>query len=198
MLGVVDDVLTIAQLEAGQFELALERVDLVKAAEKAVARFRQTEAGSKHDIAVAASGASCPVSADRRAVKQMLQKLLSNAAKFSPSGTAIHVTIDADSGRGWTRLRVADRGIGMTSDTAELVVRPFRQADSRLARKYGGTGLGLSIVNALIDRHGGRLTIDTAPRVGTCVSLDFRSVREDARPWREMTEKPQTTELLAS
>ncbi len=197
MLGVVDDVLTIAQLEAGQFELVLERIDLVKAAERTVAKFRQTEAGSKHDITVALSGGSCPVSADRRAVNQMLQKLLSNAAKFSPGGTAIHVTVGADGDRAWTRLSVADRGIGMTSDMAELVVRPFRQADGRLARKYGGTGLGLSIVNALIERHGGRLTIDTAPRIGTCVSLNFLSVKEGARPRREMTERPRTTELPA-
>jgi signal transduction histidine kinase len=196
MLGVVDDVLTIAQLEAGRFELVLESIDLVEAADATVAEFRQTEAGSKHDIAVAVSRAPCPVSADRQAVKQMLQKLLSNAAKFSPGGTAIRVTIGAESGAA-TRLSVADQGIGITAEMAELVVRPFHQADSRFAREYGGTGLGLSIVNALIKRHSGRLTIDSTPSRGTCVSLDFPRFREDARPQRVMTEQPRTTELVA-
>ncbi len=197
MLGVVDDVLTIAQLEAGRFELALERIDLIEVAEMTVTAFRESEAGSNHEITVAASGAPGPVHADRQAVGEMLQKLLSNAAKFSPEGTAIRVTIGAEGGPR-TRLSVADQGIGITPEMAELVVCPFRQADGRLARSYGGAGLGLSIVNALIERHGGRLTIDSAPGNGTCVSLDFPSIWKDARPWRKIAEKPPTAALLAS
>jgi signal transduction histidine kinase len=196
MLGIVDDVLTIVQLEAGRFDLMLEPVDLTETAEAAVAAFRETEAGSKHDIAVTVNGAPWPVSADQRSVKQMLQKLLSNAAKFSPCGTAIQVTIGAE-GDASTRLSVADEGIGIAAEMAELVVRPFHQADSRLARQFGGTGLGLSIVNALIERHGGRLTIDSTLARGTCVSLDFPRFREDARPHRATTEQPRTTELVA-
>ena len=196
MLGIVDDVLTIAQLEADRFDLVLESVELTEIAEATVAAFRQTEGGGNHDITVAVNGAPGPVSADRRAVKQMLQKLLSNAAKFSPLGTAIQVTIGAE-GEGFARLSVADRGIGITAEMAGLVVRPFHQADNRLAREYGGTGLGLSIVNALIERHGGRLIIDSAPSVGTCMSLDFPRFREDARPQRATTERPRTTELVA-
>jgi signal transduction histidine kinase len=126
----------------------------------------------------------------------MLQKLLSNATKFSDAGTAIEVTVDAENGAS-TRLSVADQGIGITPEMAELVVHPFRQADGRLARKYGGTGLGLSIVNALIERHGGQLTIDSAPNKGTRVSLAFPHPQEDARPQHTMTEQPRATELVA-
>jgi signal transduction histidine kinase len=196
MLGVVEDVLTIAQLEAGRFELVLESIDLAEVAETTIAAFRQTEAASKHDITVAVSGAPRPVRADRRAVTQMLQNLLSNAVKFSADGTVIRVTIGAESGAS-TQLSIADQGIGITSEMAELAVRPFRQVDGRLERKYGGTGLGLSIVNALIERHGGQLIIDSALGEGTCVSLDFPSVTEEAKPWREMTEKRRTTEVVA-
>ena len=196
MLGVVVDLLTIAQLEAGRFELMPESMDLPEVAERTVAAFLQTDAGSKHEITVAVSGAPGPVNADRRAVKQMLQKLLSNAVKFSDAGTAIQVAIDAENGA-YTRLSVADQGIGITPEMAELVVHPFRQVDGRLARKYGGTGLGLSIVNALIACHGGQLTIDSAPAKGTCVSLDFPRPQEDSRPQRAMTEQPRATELVA-
>ena len=196
MLGVVDDVLMIAQLEAGRFELTLESVDLVQLTETTVAEFRDTDAGSKHEIAIAVSGKPSPVNADSRAVKQMLQKLLSNAAKFSPEGTAISVSIDAESS-GRIRLGVTDQGIGITPEMAELVVRPFRQADGRLARKYGGTGLGLSIVNALIECHGGRLTIESAPSKGTCISLDFVSACEEAQPSSDVTQRSGSTELAA-
>jgi signal transduction histidine kinase len=197
MLGIVDDVLTIAQLEADRFELVLEPVELSELVEATVTAFRNTEAGCKHDIAVAVSGDACPVSADRRAVMQMIQKLLSNAAKFSPEGTAIRVTIDLEGGA-FTRLGVADQGIGITPEMAGLVVRPFHQADSRLAREYGGTGLGLGIVNALIERHGGRLTIDSTPSKGTCVSLDFPHFRGGAVPTRATAESLRAAEMAAS
>jgi signal transduction histidine kinase len=61
-----------------------------------------------------------------------------------------------------------------------MAIHPFRQVDGRLARKHGGTGLGLSIVNGLVERHGGRLTIDSAPGQGTCVSLDLPAVRAES------------------
>jgi PAS domain S-box-containing protein len=176
MLEFVVDVLTIAQLEAGRFELELETVDLADAAEGALAEFRQNEAGRGRDIVLTAGGAPSLVNADRRAVQQMLLKLLSNAAKFSAPDTTIRVTITQGS-EGFARLSVADQGIGIAPDIAAMAIHPFRQVDGRLARKHGGTGLGLSIVNGLIERHGGHLTIDSAPGQGTCVSLDLPAAR---------------------
>ena len=183
MLGFVVDVLTIAQLEAGRFQLEIENVQLVEEAETAIAEFRQTELGRDREVTLTASGAPSPVNADSRAVQQMLLKLLSNAAKFSQPETRIRVTIAAGND-GFTRLSVADHGTGISPETAAMAVRPFRQVDGRLARKFGGTGLGLSIVNGLIERHGGRLTIDGEPQQGTCASLDFPAVRAEAEQRR--------------
>ena len=179
MLGFVVDVLTIAQLEAGRFELELESIDLVEGAETVLAEFRQTELGRDREVTLAVSGAPNPVNADPRALQQVLLKLLSNAAKFSPPEAAIRVTIAAG-GEEFTRLSVADQGTGITAETAAMAVRPFRQVDGRLARKHGGTGLGLSIVNGLIERHGGHLMIDSVPQQGTCVSLEFPAIRVEA------------------
>jgi len=72
------------------------------------------------------------------------------------------------------RLSVKDRGIGMTEVEAEAAIRPFRQVDERISRKYEGSGLGLSIVNKLIERHHGHLKIISTPGEGTDVSLYFR------------------------
>ena len=196
MLAIVDDVLTMAQLEANRFELVLEPVDLSDIVETTVSAFRMTEAASQHEIVIAAKGSPRPIGADRHAVRQMLQKLLSNAAKFSPAGTLIRVTIDGESDT-VTRLSVADQGIGITAEMAELVLRPFHQADTRLARGYGGTGLGLSIVNGLIACHGGRLTIDSVPSKGTRVSLDFPPLRSDARWPPAIIDQPSYPRLVA-
>ena len=183
MLGFVVDVLTIAQLEAGRFELDRQSVELVEAAEAIVAEFRDSELGRGRELTLTVKGAPGRVNADPRAIQQMLSKLLSNAAKFSPPEAVIQVTIAAG-GEGFTRLSVTDRGTGMTPETAAMAVRPFRQVDGRLARKFGGTGLGLSIVNGLIERHGGRLTIDSAPQQGTCASLEFPAIRAETEQRR--------------
>src|SRR5437868_1476999 len=180
MLDFVVDVLTIAQLEAGRFTLELESVDVPEAIAPILDEFRRSEAGQGHDITLSVSGAPNPIDADRHAVEQMLLKLLSNAAKFSKAGTPIRVTV-TDGGDGFTQISVADQGIGITPETAAMAIHPFRQVDGRLARKHGGTGLGLSIVNGLIERHGGRLTIDSALGQGTCVSLDLPVARAEAQ-----------------
>jgi signal transduction histidine kinase len=187
MLGFVIDVLTIAELQAGRFELRREYIDLVAAVETALATFRDSEAGGDHEFALAVSGSPRPVRADAWAVEQILLKLLSNAAKFSPAGTAIRVAVAA-AGEGRTRLSVVDRGNGITRETAAMAVIPFRQVDGRVARKQGGTGLGLSIVSGLVGEHGGRLTIESEPGNGTCVSLDLPAApEEDQAPLNDPT-----------
>jgi len=170
------DVLTMAQLEAERFELHLEGIDLYQAAAATVKEFRQTGPVAGRKVVLEQGAGQLTIHADQRAVRQMLLKLLSNAVKFSASGTAIRVTVTrADNG--CPRVSVADTGIGMTAEEAELAVRPFCQVDGGLARRYEGTGLGLSIVKKLIERHGGRLRIDSAPQRGTQISLDFPAPR---------------------
>jgi signal transduction histidine kinase len=177
MLGFVIDVLTIAELEAGRFELRREQVDLPDLVEPVLVDFRRSEAGSVHRVMLSIAGDPRAVRADRWAVEQMLFKLLSNAAKFSEAGSEIRVTIAAAE-ETVTRLSVADQGIGISTETAAMALVPFRQVDGRVARKQGGTGLGLSIVNGLIGEHGGRLAIESEPGNGTCVSLDFPAAAE--------------------
>ncbi|HJU19138.1 MAG TPA: hybrid sensor histidine kinase/response regulator, partial [Stellaceae bacterium] len=172
MLEVVVDMLTIARLEAGRFELHFETVDLHATAAAAAEEFRSSEIGSSRQVSVERSGEGLLIRADDRAVREMLAKLLSNAAKFSPPGSVIRLT-SARTEDGWARVVVSDAGIGMTAQEAELAVRTFAQVDTRLERRYEGAGLGLSIVNRLIERHGGRLVIVSAPQQGTRVSLDF-------------------------
>jgi len=175
MLEFVVDVLTIAQLEAGRFTLELENIDLPEALETILDDFRESEAGQGREVTFTVRGAPNPVNADRRALQQMLQKLLSNAAKFSGTETPIEVTIVAGA-EDFTRISVVDRGSGMSPETATRAIHPFRQVDGRLARKHGGSGLGLSIVNALTERHGGGLTIDSVPGQGTRVSIDLPAI----------------------
>ena len=174
MSGVVGDVLTIAQLEAGTFELEWDDVELSGMVREAVEKFQRAHPERGADISFASAADDLVVRADLRSVEQMLAKLLSNAVKFSETGTAIRISLGVEKD-GAARLSISDLGIGMTEAEAEAAVHPFSQIDGRMARKYEGSGLGLSIVNKLIESHHGRLEIVSTPGEGTEVSLFFPS-----------------------
>jgi signal transduction histidine kinase len=177
MSSVVGDVLTIAQLEAGTFELEWDEVDLCDMTRDIVGKFRRAHPERGDDLAFDSEADRVSVCADVRSVEQMVTKLLSNAAKFSETGTPIRLNVAVEKD-GAVRLCVKDRGIGMTEAEAESAIRPFRQVDERMERKYEGSGLGLSIVNKLIESHHGHLTIVSAPGEGTEVSLYFPRAAE--------------------
>jgi len=172
MHELVGDILTMSKLESGRYPLNLEAVPLRIAAESTLALFRGTEMARDHWISLVEKGNWATIEADERAIKQMLLNLLANAVKFSPPGTLVEVNCDRGD-EGQVRLSVTDHGIGMTADEAAEAILPFRQIDTRLARKYGGSGLGLSIVKRLIERHGGHLAIDSTPGEGSSVTLIF-------------------------
>jgi signal transduction histidine kinase len=171
MLDVVNDVLTMAKLDADRYEPALEQIDVQSLTERTVAIFRGTEIGQRHEIAIVSEGDWPTIRADGQALRQMLLNLLSNAAKFSADGTPIEVSCRRSGDE--LRLAVSDCGIGMTPEQLAQVGQPFFQVDDHLARRHAGSGLGLSIVSGLLRCHGGRLEIDSTPGVGTRVDLVF-------------------------
>jgi signal transduction histidine kinase len=172
MYHLVSDILTMARLDSGTFELDCEPLQLRALVETTLETFRGAEAACERVIAV--EGEVWPrLHADRRWVDEMLLNLLSNAVKFSDAGTPIAIASRWSASTGELWLTVADQGIGMSAAEIAAAVQPFHQADSRLARKYEGTGLGLSIVNGLMERHGGRLVLESEPGLGTRASLVF-------------------------
>lgn len=172
MLELVNDVLTMAKLDAGRYELDLAPMNLHDTIDKTVTIFRGTTNFEKREIRVTGNLRWPWLMADERAVRQVLLNLLSNAAKFSEPDKSIEVRCEA-SPDGEIMISVIDQGIGMAPDQVSEATRPFYQADSRLSRKYEGTGLGLSIVSGLMECHGGQLIIHSQPDVGSRVLVAF-------------------------
>ncbi|MDH3235496.1 MAG: ATP-binding protein, partial [Alphaproteobacteria bacterium] len=117
-----------------------------------------------------------PIEADQRKFKQILINLLSNAVKFTQSGGQVVASAAIAPGGEFT-LRVKDTGIGMRAEDIPVALTPFRQVDSRLARAYEGTGLGLPLVKSLTELHGGAVSIESAPGVGTTVTVTLPPTR---------------------
>jgi signal transduction histidine kinase len=177
MSDLVENILTMARLDAGHYDLAADALDLEEFARSTIALFSGTEMARVRDIRLTNNDNWPVIKADRRAVRQMLLNLLSNAVKFSSKDTFIEVTCRRDPD-GNIRLSVIDQGIGMTQAEAALALEPFRQVDGRLTRRYDGAGLGLSIAKKLIDLHGGSIQIQSNPGVGTSVTLNFPAAAE--------------------
>ena len=121
-------------------------------------------------MAVAPETVGLRLMVDPTRLSRILQQLVSNAVKFTPAGG--HITLSARrDGAGFIALTVADTGIGMRAEDIPVALSPFSQVDSSLSRRYEGTGMGLPLCKSIIELHGGRLEIASAPGQGTTVTV---------------------------
>ena len=170
LLSIINDILDLSKIEAGQAELNEEEVDLA-ALTASVVRIIQERAASAGLAFHAESGEGLPwVRADRRALKQILLNLLSNAVKFTPKGGEVGLRMAVDADRG-LRLIVYDTGIGIDPQDIPRAMAAFGQVDASWSRRYEGAGLGLPISRALIRLHGGTLELESQPGTGTTVTV---------------------------
>ena len=184
--GLIDDVLDITRIEAGEIVLANEafRVgdvfDGAADAVRGVAAEKQFEFKTEFDV-----DPSLPGQGDAKRLRQVLINLLGNAIKFTDTGT---VRFSARSlGSNTIRFEVEDTGCGIAQEDQARIFERFQQADGSDSRAHGGSGLGLSIVRGIVDKTGGRLRFDSQPGKGSRFILDWplnadRPVDEEGAP----------------
>lgn len=179
ILSIVDDVLDLARVEAGAMPIALERVDAAGVAAATVALTRPLAAA--RGIAVDCAGPPVEVIADRRRLQQILLNLVSNALRFSTTGTA--VTIRTEAGircpPGAARVHVIDQGPGIPDDLLARLFVPFDRLGADAGRE-GGAGLGLVLAKRLTEAMGGHLDLDSTVGVGTHVTITLAQPAADA------------------
>ena len=172
LLAVINDVLDLSKVEAGKLELSrvwLDVSDTIRATLRLVEMEAQTE-GLK---LVTDIPADCPpLRADERVFKQILLNVLSNALKFTPTGGDITVSAQSRSA-GWLDIIVTDTGIGIPSEDLERMLQPFEQANNVDVQVIQGAGLALTLVKALMELHGGELSMESHVGKGTAVTLQF-------------------------
>jgi signal transduction histidine kinase len=177
LLNLVSDILDLAKIEAGKFELDTREVDLADTVDRCL-KLTQRRAQEKNITLVRSlPEGALTLTADPRACKQILLNLLSNAVKFTREGGRVEVAAQAQDGR--MRISVHDNGIGIPARVLARIGGAFEQAsnDPMLARE--GTGLGLALVTALVRKHDGRLLIDSTENNGTCVTVELPLLQPD-------------------
>lgn len=165
---VVDDVLDLARIESGRYEIYPELLSLTDHADDTV-RFMSAEADRKNIMLESVGPDDVEAFADPKAVRQIALNLISNGLKFTPSGGRVEVAaLEVDGG---ALFSVSDTGEGISPDELARLSRAFEQGEA--GKRQKGAGLGLSVVRAFADLHGGRLDIQSRSGGGTTISVFF-------------------------
>ena len=173
LVRLVNDILNLERLESGQVPLRSEPCDITTLMQESIALMQIPAQQAQMSIEmVPLSG---QVDANRDAIVQTLTNLLSNAIKFSFSGAVIRVSGQCQPDR-MVQFSVADSGRGIPVDQLDTIFGPFHQVDVSDSRDKGGTGLGLSICRAIVERHGGKIWVESQYGVGSTAFFTLRSV----------------------
>jgi signal transduction histidine kinase len=164
LLALINDILDLSKVEAGQIELELAPFSLHEALERGVVTVRERATREDVQVVLAAAADADVVTADERRIRQVIFNLLSNAVKFTPEGGAVDVTTTRVDGE--VRVSVADTGPGIAPEDHERIFEEFQQTETGVGLREG-TGLGLALSKQLVELHGGRIWVDSEPGKGS-------------------------------
>lgn len=183
MAKIVENLLTIARLDAGTDEIVRQSVDVSLLAQWTVDQMHLLAEEKQITISNTHTGPAL-IFADSARVKQVLVNLLDNAIKYTPDGGEIRVSVTTASRA--AVLEVSDTGIGIPPESLPNVFERFYRSDKARSRESGGTGLGLSIVQAICNAHGGSVTIRSLEGSGTTVHVELPLAASQVAPATEM------------
>ncbi len=172
LLQLINDILDLSKVEAGKMELQRTFVDVADTLSRCMRLIKDRANKSRVQLETSFDPNAPLLFADEIRLRQIGLNLLSNAVKFTPAGGKVKVSTSVDQS-GAIAITVSDTGIGMSAADIKVALERFGQAASSLSRPYEGTGLGLPLTKAMVDLHGGRLDITSAPGKGTTVSVTF-------------------------
>ncbi len=184
LLGLVNDVLDLAKVDAGRMDLNLQPVDLRTLVPGVLAEMESLLRAKDHHLQVELADGPLLVVADETRARQVLFNLLSNAIKFTAPGGSISVRaarrrallpapLARQAERDAVWLAVGDSGIGIAADDLPRLFSEFSQVDASYARRYEGTGLGLALCKRFMDLHGGRIGVESAAGHGSTFWVEF-------------------------
>ncbi len=158
LLSLINDVLDLSKVEAGQIELEVAPFSLPESLERGVVMVRERALKDGVQVTLAASPDVDLVAGDERRIRQVIFNLLSNAVKFTPAGG--NVDVRATQVNGEVRVSVSDTGPGIAAEDLDRIFQEFQQTDAGIEQREG-TGLGLALSKRLVELHGGRIWVDT-------------------------------------
>lgn len=188
LLSIIDGILDLATIDAGALELEVEYIDVREVIDSAIRGVQERAARAHLTLDLAIADDVKTFVADKARIRQVLYNLLSNAVGFSNEGETVLVTCWRETHE--VILQVEDRGVGIPQEAQQRVFERF-ESDSR-GQKHRGAGLGLSIVKSVVELHGGIMQLESAPGVGTRVTVRL----PEGGPKKVQPEEPQSVDDL--
>lgn len=175
LLATINDVLDMANLQAGRTELDESTIDLSKLLNGIVEKHRPAAADKGISLDARGAAQKLKIRGDYDVIRRAIGNIVSNAIKFTLDGGIYISTLHRPTGA--VEIAVTDTGVGMTEAEILAIIEPFRQADTSLSRTQEGSGLGVPLAKALLHLHGGELEIQSEPSVGTTMSIVLPAAR---------------------
>jgi signal transduction histidine kinase len=182
LLSLINDILDLSKVEAGQMELEVSSFSLREALENGLTIVKERAARHGIGLSLEVEPDLDLIEADERKVKQVVFNLLSNAVKFTPDGGRVAVT--ARCVDGVVEIAVRDTGIGIATEDLPKVFDEFRQVGQGLARAEG-SGLGLALARRFVELHGGRIWVESTPGQGSTFSFTLPQPAPDSARGRQ-------------
>ena len=175
LLEIINDILDLVRLEAGKMELKEERVSVAEVVQNALRLTAPQAARQAVQLVCDSRDWDVPdLYCDPVRLRQILLNVLSNAVKFTEPGGRVEIGIEVADGLTFV---ISDTGIGIRPEDLSRILTRFGQVESVYSRNHQGTGLGLALTKALIEQHGGSLSLESTPQVGTTVRLSLPAAR---------------------
>ena len=179
LLRLIDDLLEVSRISTGKLVLRSERLDLRQVVQTALEACEPLIARGGHRLSVSLPDEALPVNGDLTRLAQSLSNLVNNAAKYTPDGGRIDVTLARRGAQ--AELTVQDSGIGLPADMIKRVFDMFAQVNRSLARAQGGLGIGLALVRSLVAMHGGEVSAASpGPGRGSTFTIRLPLLQEAA------------------
>ncbi|MDI9396072.1 MAG: ATP-binding protein [Euryarchaeota archaeon] len=191
LLEIINNLLDISRLEAGEKTLKYQDVDIASLIGEVRISLLSPASVKKISVELKIDPSVGIVQADITKLRQILYNLLSNAIKFTP--VKGKVAIGACKKEGVLEVKVSDNGIGLSKEIHEKIFMPFTQGDSSASRGYGGAGLGLFIAKNFVDLHGGKLWVDSEPGKGSTFTFTIPAKSENAPAQDNETKKAKSS-----
>lgn len=167
LLSLINDILDLAKVEAGQIVLNIDEVDVERVCQASLRMISEMAHKKNQEVTLGINSEIGSIWADERRLKQVLVNLLSNAVKFTPENGKLGLEVHAAREEKRVMFTVWDHGIGISEPDLERLFQPFVQLDSSLAREVTGTGLGLALVTQMVRLHGGSVNVESQPGQGS-------------------------------
>jgi len=199
LLTIINDILDISKIEAGQLTIKFSRFDLPDLVKEVVSTFEVPAANKNLALRAVIEGkVPATLYSDQLRLRQILINLVGNAVKFTSAGS-VEIRIRFEAGRPDRILfDVCDTGIGIAPDLVKHLFEPFTQADSSISRRFGGTGLGLVICRRLAKLLRGAISVASVPGKGSTFTLKVATKCESEETWIESLETRKRTDVKST